>query len=286
MSTQNGRHLGGRRSRHDERDHHFAAKMASLLAAEYPRKAALIWRLPLCWHQGPLGSCEAHGCGRLLTAIHGVDFMPARLAMYYQGRLREGTENEDAGVETRDMLKVMQAGVYDEKFWPYDVSRFAEAPPEAEPLYKIGSYSRIVDQDDAVACIANGNPFAFAVALPAYFDDADIASHGVMRRYAEEKIIGEHCMACVGYDLDFKTSIDFANSGLRAEQVDDSMALVANSWGTGWGLSGHCWIPMSWIFDPGTGNDAWAVHPPSSAAEPKPEVAGVPIEGYFVTDKD
>jgi C1A family cysteine protease len=283
MITPNGRFIGGLRSLPDPRDHRLPAR-AGLLAPQYPQSADMRARLPGIWDQGELGSCEAHGCGRVLSSMYS-SFMPSRLAMYYKARLIEGTVDEDSGAYTRDMLKVMQAGVYSEDQWPYSISNFKEPPPSGSPTFKIGPYARISDQDELMAQAIAKIPSPFSMLLPDYFDDADIAEHSVMRSYKGERTIGGHCMCVVGYHTDFRMSEYFRASGLAEDDVEDDMALVANSWGDQWGLGGHCWIPISYILDFNVGNDIWAVYSPSApkGSTLAPMVSGVVIEGEFIS---
>lgn len=260
---ESGRRTGGKRSRHDPRDHRLPSRV-SLIQTALPQLVDLRASLPPIWNQGPLGACELHGGPRAASVFWPKGFMGARLAGYWDARTLEGTTGEDDGVETRDMLKTLQQrGLYDESHWPYDFTKVLVAPPDATPRQKIGAYSRISNDSEAMAWLAGGSPIVFACELPDYFDAEFVETQGILKRPPPgAKTIGGHCLCAVGYDAAFKSSAVFAASGLAESDVDDVMALVANSWGPDWGIGGHFWAPFSWIFDSNLGQDAWALHAP------------------------
>lgn len=255
MITPNGLHLGARKSAQDPRDHDIRAK--ALLPVALPPHVDLRDRLPPPWDQGPLGSCEAHGVGRALAAMY-PGFMPSRLALYYAARALEGQAAQDSGVQTRDMLKAVARGAIPEDAWPYEVSRFAQAPPAMDPVFRAGSYSALTDRGALLGWLALGNPVPFAIDLPASFDDWP---PGGVISIDGRPSVGWHCLCAVGYDLP-------ANS-----------IIFTNSWGEAWGDGGHGVIPIDYVLGP-SGSDAWALHTiPDAQVPPGPSFGGVPIQG-------
>ena len=92
--------------------------------------------MPNVYDQGDLGSCTANAIAAAYefeTRKQALaDFMPSRLAIYYGERVIENTVKSDAGAEIRDGMKVIaKSGVADESLWPYDIRKFAVAPPRA-----------------------------------------------------------------------------------------------------------------------------------------------------------
>ena len=279
--TPYGRRLGAKRSPPDDRDHRYPAKLARGLLSTQPVMVDLSAKEPPVWDQAWLGSCEAHaGAARMTFMYPGL--MASRLAIYYAGRAIEGHPFEDTGIYTRDLMKVLRAGVYAEDQWPYDLENWSKLPPVGSPAYYIGSYSRLGTADEGLDCLIAGDPFVFAIEVPGAMDGPAVGAHGILNPIGDP--VGEHCMLAVGYDLDFKNNPDFLQSGLDPEDVDDAMIKARNSWGQSWGLRGHVWLPLSYVFHPATGNDAWACHPPplGSTATAQGAVSGVPIVGHFV----
>lgn len=275
MKAPSGRGLGGKRSVHDSRDHRYAGGVRSLLNPAPPLRIDRRADLPPVWQQGGLGSCEGHGgAGRLVEMYPG--FMPSRLAIYFAGRVMEGTTDQDVGMQTRDLMKVLQAGVISEDLWPYDESRFKDHPPVGGGR-NIGAYSRLEGENEVVDFLWREGSVVLSFEVPKVFDSDAVAGSGVMPLGGDDNMIGGHCVLAVGYDLDFRAGPNFVGFPWKADQVEDSMLLCRNSWGADWGLKGYFWLPMSWAVDPNTGNDTWAAY----RAPDGPQVAGIPITGSF-----
>jgi C1A family cysteine protease len=100
------------------------------------------YNTPPIYNQGNLGSCTANGLAGLIEfwEMNKGDkpdptaelFMPSRLFIYYYERLAEGTIMVDSGASIRDGIKVLASrGVPSETLWPYDITKFTQAPPAA-----------------------------------------------------------------------------------------------------------------------------------------------------------
>jgi C1A family cysteine protease len=188
--------------------------------------------MPKIWDQSTIGSCTAHGIGRIYQyAVRKAglpDLMPSRLFLYYNERRDENTISFDAGAIIRDGIKTLNKygyGIVDESYWPYDVNKFTWTPPqEAYDAAKSNTIRYYASLDELPVealklCIAHGYPFVFGFDVYKAFEDY---TDGVLDLPNGGRCLGGHCVAAVGYD-DAKQAF-----------------LVANSWGEDWGIeNGH-----------------------------------------------
>jgi C1A family cysteine protease len=189
----------------------------------------------------------------------------SRLQIYYDVRVREGTIGEDAGVQTRNVLRVMyQTGAAPESDWPYDLAKLYDRP--ARPTYtdaaryRLRGYSRLVSEISYLQSLAQGSPFLLGIELFESFDGDQLARTGVVTQPgSNESTLGGHDVLVVGYDLHFKDSDAFKNSGVDPALVSDRALLIRNSWGPSWSpsLQGHFYLPFDYATNPSTGGDAW-----------------------------
>ncbi len=235
----------------DHRDRHWPAP--ALASAQLPAALDLRPQCPPVYDQGQLGSCTANAIAGAvefdeLKAGGGSSWTPSRLFIYYNERALEGTVPIDSGAQLRDGIKVIaSAGVVPESEWPYDISRFADRPPQ--PLYdeakrdRVSSYLRIPQMlVQLKTCIAEGFPFVFGFTVFASMETQEVARTGVIPLpQPGDSMVGGHAVGCVGYD-------------------DASQRFtIRNSWGTGWGDAGYGYIPYAYLVDPGLAADFWTV---------------------------
>lgn len=240
---------GSRKSRPDPRDLVYRSRRAGLLNLPPPPRIDRSGAMPVVWDQGDLGSCEAHaGAAKLYELFPG--FIGSRLAIYYRGRQLEHDVKSDDGMETRDLMKVLQAGTIAETLWPYDVAKFADAPPASSEMRLVGSYSRITSKRDLIDHLAHDGAVVLSFGVPSTFMD-----NGTFPATADTSE-GWHCVLAVGYDL-----------------ARDAL-FVRNSWGPGWGTHGYFWMPIAWAVSDETGGDMWAAHAADAST-----VAGVTLQG-------
>jgi C1A family cysteine protease len=255
-------HYGWKRDTPDQRDHKFTALMAPV---SLPTVVDLRPQFPTVYDQGSLGSCTANSIAGVVEfdlikqkiILPGQTFIPSRLFIYYNERVMEGTINSDAGAELRDGFKSINSqGVCSEVEWPYNVSKFAMAPPTqcySDALkYKSVAYQS-VNQDlvSLKSCLASGYGFSFGFTVYSSFESAAVAQTGIvpMPQYTEN-VLGGHAVVGVGYNAMTTTSV----TGIPPQTF-----VVRNSWGPSWGMKGYCFMPFAYLTNYNLSSDFWKV---------------------------
>lgn len=217
--------------------------------------------LPAIFDQGQLGACTAnataaafqydsildHGFG------HGSGHL-SRLFIYYGERKIEGSLGQgDVGAYGHDAFTVAKAGIPAEQDWPYDISTFEGPVPKAaiadEGHYKLTKPVALVPRDEQSMKAALSNKQTIAIGFTVYesFESSEVASSGIVPMPARgEEVLGGHEVLIVGY--------------LKSEP---HYALVRNSWGTGWGLSGYFLMPWAYILSSKLASDFRTIQRPA-----------------------
>ena len=238
------------KDRGDPRDFLFTKVHAPAAPLPVPPKISLRAKMPPVWNQGELGSCSAHGVLACFNFVHkGGPW--SRLELYYEERVLEGTVDQDSGAMIRDGIKILaNIGVGLESEWPYDVTKFKDAPPEKllaeSSANKIITYSRLLNKQDMIQCLLSGYPIVFGMQLYESFETPQVAQSGIIRLPSSvEQCLGGHCMSIVGYNSNVYGSFFWE---------------VRNSWDTTWGDNGYCWIEDSYMTNSDIGaSDLWTI---------------------------
>jgi C1A family cysteine protease len=225
---------------------------ALLEAAAAPPSVDLRSKMPKIFDQGALGSCVANAATAVCQYVERKDGQKdwdrlSRLEVYYHARVFIGTVDQDSGAMIRDGFKVLaQRGAAREKFWPYDIAKFAIEPPAS--LARSARYHRAIEYRavqasfaDMWATLAAGFPFAFGFDVYESFQ-GDALANGTDPVYNPrlgEAVLGGHAVTCVGYD------------------PARSLWIIRNSWGKGWGEAGHFYVPRAWM--PRNAFDLWTI---------------------------
>jgi C1A family cysteine protease len=208
----------------------------------------------IIFDQLQLGSCTANASdGNLMFVLKklGIDlsFIGSRLFLYYDERVIEQSTATDAGAMLRDAMRTLHyRGVCSESEWPYDVSKFAIAPPEtcyqSALSHVVERYLRIdsTDLQSMKECLATGFPFVFGFTVYDSFESDAVAESGIVPMPgANESVLGGHATLCVGYD-------------------DPSQRFIAaNSWGPDWGQKGFFTIPYDYLTNTNLASDFWTI---------------------------
>lgn len=222
------------------------AKKYAMYHTAVPRPAEVDLRPKDCpiFDQGQLGSCTANGLAGLLGFLN-PGSVYSRLFIYLNEREMEGTVDQDAGAEIHDGIKTLiTQGCCLESLWPYDVSKFTTPPPqfcyEQAKSNVITDYFNLETLEDVLNCLASGYPTVFGIQVHQSFESEEVASTGKVPTPGQfDDIVGGHCMKAVGY------------SDIR------KVLIIANSWGTGWGEKGYCYLPYDYFQS--EANDMWKV---------------------------
>jgi len=244
----------------DQRDHLYAAPPQYLSAL--PSQVDLRPQCPPIYDQGQIGSCTANAIG----AAHEFNqmkqklaapspFAPSRLFIYYNERAIEHTTGSDSGAQIRDGMKsIAKQGVCrEDPTWPYSAAPFppnkllTKKPSAAaykEALkYQAIQYQRVPQVlSQMKGCLAAGYPFVFGFTVYESFESQQVASNGVVPMPpAGEQVLGGHAVLAVGYD------------------DSQQRFIVRNSWGTGWGDKGYCYMPYLYLNDTQLASDFWTL---------------------------
>lgn len=197
--------------------------------------------------QGSLGSCTAQALVGNLEYIEKTKTNMSRLFVYYNERVIENSEDDDAGAYLRDGIKTLnKQGVCAEFWWPYNTSKVTFKPwfwcYWIGIFHKIKSYHAIDGLEEMKTCLAEGFPFVFGFTVFESFESEEVAKTGILPMPKKfEQVVGGHAVMAVGYD-DFR-----------------QVFIIRNSWGEGWGNEGYFYMPYAYITDKNLCDDFWTI---------------------------
>ena len=206
--------------------------------------------MPPVYDQGQLGACSSMAIAASIQFLTKT-YEPSRLFIYYNERLLQGTVAQDSGAYLRYGMKATQQyGACPETDWPYDIAKFAEAPPA--PCYKEGlpdrvhSYYKIPVDANCVApvkaALEHSIPVIIGIVVYPSFESQYTAETGIVMLPAlNEKPLGGHAILIVGFD-DSKNAF-----------------IVRNSWGTDWGMEGYFYLPYNYVNNPQLTMSLWVI---------------------------
>jgi hypothetical protein len=243
--AQHGRGTGYRPDGHDPRDRVYARRLAHVARATEVSAEHLVRRIR---DQGGTNSCTGQSAASAVALRCALDELPpidpSALSAYWVGRAIDGWQGEDLGGRIRSVMRGLHGvGVASEVDWPFDPARINERPSGAAEIGGLvragGSYERVGESGHAkVETILDALQADCPVVL-------DIAS---------------------GYLIDTKDTIPAPppHDGGRTDHAvylcgfdrGGARVRMANSWGTGWGDRGFCWLASEWLQ---YATDAWVL---------------------------
>ena len=233
--------LGLKKSDPDKRD----LKMQLPQDAILPNK----YEIPIIrciYNQGTLGSCSSNViCNQIMSLKDYSDNdYPSRLFQYFNSRAITGNEAFDEGCTYRDAYRALaKFGFTDENLWSYDISKYAEKPPQ-EAYDKanktlIKRYQSLIPSLYAIQyAISHNLPVAFGCIVYENFKDLD---ENFVVPYPAGNALGGHAQLLIGYDNDTK------------------LFKVQNSWGLEWGTKGCHYMHYSHILNSEWCFDYWTI---------------------------
>jgi hypothetical protein len=238
-------HPGGSPDVPDKRDHAYVPSLRRL-----PKRVDLSSFCGRAYQQYHTQSCSANALAAALT-LHakqlGVPLAPpSRLFMFYNARLRAGTQRTDQGVTIRDAIKALvRDGTCPEKRWPFRLDLVPKRPPRA--CYRDATilplrYHRIRRDLHALrAALADGHAFIFGI--QAYGQPFTVAdrTHRLALPKRSDTLCGGHAMIAVGYDMTKKAF------------------LARNSMGASYARNGFLWIPDAYFEREALTYDFWVI---------------------------
>lgn len=211
--------------------------------------------LPAVYNQGKLGSCTANASGAAFEYSMAVEkltpFTPSRLFIYFNERVIEGTVASDSGAQIRNAVKVLDKfGAPPETDWPYDISKFADAPPQGvftealeDRALKYFRVAPTVGLMKPVLAIRK-QPIIIGFSVYSHFESAEMSTNPVLEiPIAGEQLLGGHAVLVVGY-----------------KQINGkNYWIVRNSWGDAWGDGGYFYMAEEYLTMPGMAGDFWTL---------------------------
>ena len=215
---------------------------------------------PPVYDQGQLGSCTGNSIAAAvefdLMKQKLTSFTPSRLFIYFNERTMEGTVGQDAGAEIRDGIKsVNSLGVCPETDWPYDESKFADAPPPqcftiALTAKSVQYESVAQDIETMKACLTQGTPIVLGFTVYDSFEGDAVARTGIVPMPSDaESTVGGHAVMVVGHN----------DTQAEWNGIPPQCFVVRNSWGSGWGASGYFFMPFPYLLNQNLASDFWAI---------------------------
>jgi hypothetical protein len=195
-------------------------------------ETATIDSVPLDRDQGQLGSCGPNSLDEMYASRLGGNW--SRLFAYYFTRSIENDTADDDGVTIPDLIDVASTmGMPPELVWPYDVSRYRDAPPSISLVAalpnRVTAQDAIADLDHLLFELANGQPVILGFGVPASMEDGGSGTEhsGIVELPGPGGPVGGHCVLAFGYD--------------RRRQ----MVKTTSHYGKAYGDGGALWLPFA-----------------------------------------
>lgn len=196
-------------------------------------------------NQGKQGACLAFALASIYEYFLKSNQDPnpnlSEAFLYYNARKKEGKTHEDAGSKLSNAVEsLVESGICIEALCPYHEELYVREP--SEEAYANAKNHRVrkalnvnCTLEDIKSALEDGFPVAVSVNLYASFGSGykgfiSYPTAGEKQEKIEEH--GRHAMVICGYS------------------DENRIFIVRNSWGTGFGDKGYCYMPYSYIMVP------------------------------------
>lgn len=260
------------------------AKRFDVTLERLPPKVDLRPQMTAVEDQSSTNSCAANataGAYEYLMKKHLGDdsYDVSRMFIYYNARAAlieaEGGALEDQGTTILSCMSALeQNGACSEGAWPFEEGRVNEAPDDASyeeaRQFLIEGFEQVpTDLTAWKTALAAGYPIIFGLKLFDSFDKQK--AKGVVPpptpKETGRESHGGHAMLCVGYS------------------DADEVFIVRNSWGSGWGDGGYCYVPYRYVMNQDYNfDDSWVVKKVDVIEGASPDEAGWGDEGSVLEE--
>jgi hypothetical protein len=202
-----------------------------------PTKFVLSY-LPPILHQGIWGTCVANAFAFTISKQTTNNLVLSRLFLYNICRsINFSPLNRDNGTTIRTACQaISNYGVCKEYVYPYVSSNLSTLPSlsafQNSRRFQQFTYLFISQNLTSIknSLATYNSPIIFGIMVYQSFMSP---RNGIipMPDIRRERFLGGHCMTIVGYD------------------DSTQMFMCSNSWGTGWGSNGYCYIPYNYMIN-------------------------------------
>jgi len=205
--------------------------------------------------QGNEGACTAHTGTSDNEWIHRAYLKSSPIFSpqytYAKELIEQGSFPNDVGSDGVTLCDVLIAdGCCELSEFPYVPGQIIK-PTTVQDLnaakFRLGAYHGLTGSETALSVVADPTPWPVEIGFTVYesFEGEALANTGIMPvPNSSEQILGGHEVLMVGYDIGDTPWIRPAGC--------PPAALIQNSWGTSWGLSGFFWMPITILDAPDT----------------------------------
>ena len=205
--------------------------------------------------QGAEGACTAHGGTEAFEWIDRAYFKNSRIYSpqytYEKELIAQGNFPNDEGSDGTTLCGTLIVnGCCELALDPYVAGQIVLPTPVQDAnaaKHTLGAFHGLAGSGVALSVLGDPVPWPVLVGFTVYesFESDQVAKTGVYDpNAATESVLGGHEVLMVGYDVG-------ETPALRPRGSKPS-ALILNSWGVGWGLSGFFWMALGVLDDEDT----------------------------------